>query len=113
FMDYENVCYMATLDSALQTINVASRQRLFRLAVWDADYFLSKGGMMIASGPIRIMYAIHQKPQSFRGPFPSGLVLPKLDAHPLGLDQGFTPQPEDLRGAIAKAKELLGLKERP
>ena len=80
FMDYKIVCYMAGLDSALETLDIASRQKLFRLAVWDADYFLSTQETFVANGPICLVYAIYNKPDGFRGQFPDGLILPKMVA---------------------------------
>ncbi|HWH71407.1 MAG TPA: hypothetical protein VNT26_18675, partial [Candidatus Sulfotelmatobacter sp.] len=116
WMDYSIVCYMAGLDSALQTLDVASRQRLFRLAVWDADYFLSRSDTLVAGGPVGLMFALYQKPESFRGTLPPGVVLPSwLAGQPgsLGLPQGAGSQPAELRSAVAAAKGALGLTQRP
>jgi hypothetical protein len=113
FMDYVIVCYMAGLDSALETMDIPSRQRLFRLA-WDADYFLSRSETMIAAAPIRLMYTIYRKPKGFRGALPRGLVLPPLPtekSYPLGLDEGVPPA--NLSPALTAAKAALGLTQRP
>ena len=56
---------MAGLDSALATLDVTSRQRLFRLAVWDADYFISGGDASMVRQPIDLMYAIYNKARKF------------------------------------------------
>ena len=114
FIDYVIVCYMAGLDSALETMDIPSRQRLFRLAVWDADYFLSRSDTMIAAAPVRLMYTVYGKPEGFRGALPRGLVLPPLPAEkssPLGLDEGVLPV--NLSPAVSAAKTTLGLTQRP
>lgn len=116
WMDYRIVCYMATLNSALETMDLASRQKLFRLAVWDADYFLSRDETTVASGPVEVVYAIFQKPESFRGAFPVGVVLPPLPAGAsasLDSDQPRWLKPADLNSVFASAKVALGLTQRP
>jgi hypothetical protein len=115
WMDYRIVCYMASLNSALETMDLASRQKLFRLAVWDADYFLSRDDTTVASGPLEMAYAIFQKPESFRGALPGGVALPPLPAGASpALDSGLmTLRPADLRSALAAAKVALGLTQRP
>jgi hypothetical protein len=115
WIDYRIVCYMASLNSALDTMDLASRQTLFRLAVWDADYFLSRDDTMVAGGPIEVVYAILQKPESFRGALPGGVVLPPLPAGAsAALDSNrMTLRPADLRLALAAAKVALGLTQRP
>jgi hypothetical protein len=118
WMDYRIVCYMASLNSALETIDLGSRQKLFRLAVWDADYFLSRNDDTLASGPVEIVYAIYQKPESFRGALPGGLVLPPIPAGgSTALDSDrprfLRPRPVDLHSALAAAKVALGLTQRP
>jgi hypothetical protein len=113
FMEYRTVYGMATLDSALNTLDVNSRQRLYRLAVWDADYFLSRENGYIASGPLELTYTLAKKPESFRGPLPPAAVLKRpsaTESSPLGSDEGFR---RDQRSAIAAAKAALELKERP
>jgi len=116
WIDYRIVCYMASMDSALETVDLGSRQRLFRLAVWDADYFLSRDDTIVASGPLQVVYAIFRKPESFRGPLPAGVVLPPLPAGTSGpLDSSDLEElrPADLRPALAAAKVALGLTQRP
>jgi len=115
-IDYTTVWYMAGLESALGTLDVASRQRLYRLAVWDADYFLSRSEDTGASGPVGLIYALGKKPESFRGALPSGAVLSlplSSKSSPPGLAQRFTADPANLRSAVAAVKAALGLKERP
>lgn len=115
-MNYIVVWYMATLDSALGTLDVTSRQRLYRLAVWDADYFLSRSETMTASGPVGLICALGKKPESFRGALPSGAVLslPAPDkSSPHGVAEGFAPDLANLLTSVAAAKVALGLKERP
>jgi hypothetical protein len=114
-LDYSVVWYMAGLDSALGTLDVASRQRLYRLAVWDADYFLSRAGDMVASGPVGLIYILGKKPESFRGVLPAEAVLspPSPNSSPLGLTLGLPDNRPSLRSAVAAAKAALGLKERP
>jgi hypothetical protein len=116
WMDYRIVCYMASLNSALETIDLASRQKLFRLAVWDAEYFLSRDATTVASGPLEVVYAIFQKPESFRGALPGGVVLPPLPAGESGALDSDRPtwiRPADLHSALAAAKVALGLTQRP
>lgn len=105
WMDYKIVWYMAGLDSALKTMDISSRQRLFRLAVWDADYFLSRSETLRATAPIRLMYVIYDRPDSFRGSLPAGLVLP-----PWSAGEWVTPE---LHSAVASAKTKLSLTQRP
>lgn len=112
WMDYEIVCHMAGLDSALATLDLASRQRLFKLAVWDADYFLSRGENLVANGPIRLMYAIYKKPESFRGSFPHGLTLPELSAQQTWFMEQQLPASVNAL-TVASAKAQLGLTQRP
>jgi len=101
WMDYVIVCHMAGLDSALKTMDISSRQRLFRLAVWDADYFFSRSETLVADAPIRLMHVIYDKPESFRGPLPAGLALPSTS----------DGQPSPL--SLAGAKAALRLTQRP
>ena len=115
FLDYAIVYHMAGLDSALATLDVTSRQRLFRLAVWDADYFLSGVESSIVRDPIDLMYVIYNKPESFRGAFPQGLVLPPLETqriNSLRVGPQLSPM-KDLRSALTTAKAKLGLTHRP
>jgi hypothetical protein len=114
--DYLVVCYMATLNSALDTMDVSSRQRLFRLAVWDTDYFLSRSNNFSAGAPLEIIYALGSKPETFRGPLPPAAILTRLSAtqgSPLTFPLGGHLQENKLRSSVATAKAALGLKERP
>jgi hypothetical protein len=116
FMEYRTVYGMATLDSALNTLDINSRQRLYRLAVWDADYFLSRENGYIASGPLELVYTLAEKPESFRGPLPPGAVLkrPTATKSPLrGFPGGSSQDPALLRPQVAAAKSALGLSKRP
>jgi hypothetical protein len=113
FLDYAVVCYMASLDSALKTMDQPSRQKLFRLAAWDAAYFLAQQrDNPMASGPISILYAIYEKPESFRGKFPPGIVLPPLsNLDTYSLDRQMIPG--DMVPAVMALKDNLHLSERP
>jgi hypothetical protein len=112
FMDYSGVCYMACLDSALNTMDQASRQALFRLAVRDAAYLISINQTMAAVGPVRLMFTIYEKPESFRGAFPPGLALPALTGGQRHqLDCGELPA--ELIPAVTAAKKALKLPEQP
>ncbi len=92
FMDYNVVCYMACLDSALNTMDKSLRQTLFWLAVRHAAYLISVNHTMAAAGPVRLMFTIYEKPESFRGLFPAGVVLPALNAQQrYQLDCGEVP----------------------
>jgi hypothetical protein len=116
FMEYRTVYGMATLDSALNTLDVNSRQRLYRLAVWDADYFLSRENAYIASGPVELIYTLAQKPESFRGPLPPAALLKSPTATKSsmrGFAGGLSHDPAILRPQVAAAKAALGLNERP
>ncbi len=112
FMDYEVVCYMACLDSALNTMDKASRQALFWLAVRQAANLISVNYTTAAAGPIRIMFTIYEKPESFRGAFPPGVVLPALTAgQRYQLDCGEVPA--ELIPAVTAVGRALGLPEQP
>jgi hypothetical protein len=76
-LDYQVVCYMASLDSSLNTIDRPTMQRLFRLAVWDASQFIASDDSSSAAGLVNLMYAIYNKPESLRGALP-GVTLPVL-----------------------------------
>ena len=102
WMEYLVVWYMAGLDSALETLDRDGRQRLFKLAVWDADYLLSKSEEFVASGPVGLMYIIYNKPESLRGAFPSGFMLPRRSS-----------SPEHIRLAVSNAKAAYKLTRRP
>jgi hypothetical protein len=116
WMDYLVVCYMATLNSALDTMGITSRQRLFRLAVWDADSFLSRSDNFSADAPLEIIYTLGSKPETFRGPLPPAAILTRLTAtqgSPLTFPHGAPPHENTLPSSVATAKAALGLKERP
>jgi hypothetical protein len=115
FMEYRTVYGMATLDSALNTLDVNSRQRLYHLAVWDADYFLSRENGYIASGPLELIYTLADKPENFRGALPPAAVLKRPIATKPPL-RGFADGSQDpaiVRPQVAAAKSALNLKERP
>jgi hypothetical protein len=115
-MDYVTICYMASMDSALDKLDLGSRQRLYRLAVWDADYFLSREETMIAAGPVGLIYGIAKRPEGYRGSLPAAAVLMPPQAKPSSpLDPAtrFTPDPANLRSEVATAKAALELRERP
>jgi hypothetical protein len=89
-----------------------SRQILFRLAVWDADYFNSRTDYQVSAAAVRLMYIIYNKPVSFRGAFPPGVVLPTLTAdQSYLLEHGMLPQ--ELISAVSSVKSALGLTTRP
>jgi hypothetical protein len=114
--DYLVVWHMAGMDSALQTLDVASRQKLYRLAVWDADYFLSRSNNIVACGPVGFVCAFGSKPESFRGFLPSqAIVSPAAPGKsgPLDLSDGFIADPESVRSTVAAAKAALKIKKRP
>jgi hypothetical protein len=102
---------------------VASWQRLYRLAIWDADYLLSRGDAELASAPVRLIYAIAKKPESFHGslppaaflspPPPTTLLLEPPGNTGLGISQGLFPDPTTLGAAVTRAKVALGLTQRP
>jgi hypothetical protein len=66
-MDYQ----LAGLDSALNTMDQASIQKLFRLAVWDANYLDTPAGSFMRAAPVRLLYIIYNKPARLRGSFPA------------------------------------------
>ena len=108
WMDYTLVCYMAGRDSALKTMDRASIQRLFNMAVWDADDRLSHSARSPAVAAIRLMYAIYNKPESFRGAFPAGVALPVLSEEESGdLDREIVP--ENVPQAVHSVRIALGL----
>lgn len=110
FMHYRTVYGMATLDSALNTLDVNSRQRLYRLAVWDADHFLSREDTYIASAPLELIYTLAEKPESYRGHFLDAALLKRPNGALRGL---VMPTDRSLSSAVAAAKSALTLKERP
>jgi hypothetical protein len=112
WLDYAVVCHMAGLKSSLTTLDQASLQRLFRIAVWDANYFISSGDTMVATAPVSLMYAIYYLPETTRGPFPTGLTLPDLVGDPsYQLDRGHLPP--ELGSSVSAAATALGLASRP
>jgi hypothetical protein len=112
-MHYEVVCDMAGRDAALNTMDQASRQRLFRLAVWDAAYSATSDPIdAIVSADVRLMYAIYNKPESFRGSFPPSVTLPALtDQESYDLNMGILPR--ELIPSVSAVKSALGLVSRP
>lgn len=112
WLDYIVVSHMAGLDASLSKLDQTSLQRLFALAVWDADFFISNGDTMFATGPVCLMYAVYNLPEASRGAFPVGLALPALTTDQTSeLDVGHLPP--ELVPAPAAAKAVLGLFERP
>ena len=112
WLDYAVVCYMAGLGASLNTLDQASLQRLFGMAVWDADYFISNGDTMVATAPVRLMFAVYNLPETSRGPLPAGLTLPALTADQSSqLDQGDLPP--ELASSVSTAEVALGLTYRP
>lgn len=112
-IDYRIFCYMAGLDASLNTMNQASRQKLFRLAVWDAaDFCGSQDTDYLAACPMRLIYIIYNKPEAFRGAFPPGVTLPALTPEQSAqMDAGSLP--EELIPAVYSVKTALGLVSRP
>ena len=105
---------MAGLESALNTLDIGSRQKLYRLAIWDADYFLSQSDPVTASGPIELIYTLAIKPESFRGALPAeALLLPPVKSTPPGQPEDTMSTPTAFRAIVAGAKSALGLKNRP
>jgi hypothetical protein len=116
FMDYRVVWHMASLDPALETLDVASRQRLYRLAIWDTDYFLSRSNEMSASGPFEVIYALARKPESFRGILPAQAILlsPTPDNSSASVQVPELPAGAlNVQRSVAAAKAALELKQRP
>lgn len=112
WMDYLIICYMTGLDSALNTMDQPSRQTVFRLAVWDANYFISGTDYQVAAADVALMYIIYNKPVSFRGAFPPSVTLPTLsEAQVYALAHGDLPS--ELIPAISAVKSSLGLTARP
>ena len=112
WMHHVIVSHMAGRDKALNTMNQPDRQRLFRLAVWDANYFISNSDSFPASAAVRLIYVIYEKPVVFRGAFPPGVTLPTLSQEQLTL-LTMNIVPADLIPAIASVKTALGLTSRP
>ena len=113
WMDYIIICHMAETDNALNKMGgQSSIQTLFRLAVWDANYFTSQQDYQIASADVRLMYSIYNKPESFRGAFPPGFSLPILTSdHSYALDHEDLPP--ELVPVLSSAKSALNLTARP
>ena len=110
-LDYVLVCYMASLDSSLTTMDRPSLQRLFRLAVWEANRFISRGDSSSAAGLVNVMYAIYNKPESFRGALP-GVTLPALNSRKTAALAQLGIPPEVIP-AVKSAQTALGLTSRP
>jgi hypothetical protein len=115
FLDYSMVCHMASLKASLdslESLDPASLQTLFKLAVWDANYFSTRDETIIATGPARLMYAIYNRP-GFPGTLPSGatLPIPLLPDQSSELDLGHLPP--ELIAPLATLQNTLGLVRRP
>jgi hypothetical protein len=111
WMDYDIVCHMAGLAACLDELDQASLQRLFSLAAWDANYFLSSGRTIVATGPVSLMYAIYNRP-GFPATLPLGVTLPTLSAdQSTQLDIGQMPM--NLATQLEAVKGTLGLMQRP
>jgi hypothetical protein len=112
WLEYAVVCHMAGLNASLTTLDQTSLQRLFRIAVWDANYFISSGDTMVATAPVCLMYAIYKLSETSRGPFPAGLTLPDLNWYQTSqLDRGDLPA--ELGASVSTAQTVLGLTSRP
>ncbi len=112
WLDYVVVSHMASLNASLTNLDQTSLQRLFGVAVWDADYFIASGDTMVATAPVCLMSAIYNLPETSRGAFPAGLTLPALTADESSqLDQGDLPS--ELASSASAAKAALGLTQRP
>ena len=112
WLDYGVVCHMAGLNASLTTLDQTSLQRLFRIAVWDANYFISRGDTILPTAPVCLMYAIYNLPAPSRGSFPDGLTLPDLNGdQSFQLDSGYLPP--ELGASVSAAATALGLASRP
>jgi hypothetical protein len=102
---------MASLDASLNSVDQTSLRKLFELAVWDANYFSTRQENIMTTGPLRLMYAIYNRP-GFPGTLPSGATLPTLSSDQLSeLDLGHLPP--DLIGPVGTLTSALGLVRRP
>ena len=110
-LDYIVLCQVAGSDAALNSMDLASRERLFSIAAWDVSYLLSHSDRFPAAAPARLMYIIYNKPEAFRGPL-SGVTLPALSADQAHLlDIGSLPL--ELIPDLLDVKTTLGLTCRP
>jgi hypothetical protein len=111
FLDYTMVCHMASLDASLNTLDESSLRKLFELAAWDASYFSTRLENIVATGPVRLMYAIYNKP-GFPATLPPGATLPALSSDQSSeLDLGHLPS--ELIAPVGTLTSALGLVERP
>jgi hypothetical protein len=112
-LNYFVINYMASMDSSLNTMDQASIQKLFRIAVWDADSLCnSPDSEFMAAAPMRLIYIIYNKPAAFRGAFPPGVVLPTLTQTQSDKLEGGSLS-EELIPNIVALKSALNLTSRP
>jgi len=109
-LDYDIVCYMASLNSSLTTLDQPSYQRLFQLAVWDSNYFISNGDNSLAAGAVNLMYAIYNQPESLRGVLP--VTLSPLTGDQIASLSSLT-LPDELIPVVQSAQAALALTSRP
>lgn len=110
-LDYIVVCHMASLDASLDSLDSTSLRKLFELAVWDADYWNTRVGTIVATAPVQLMYAIYDRP-GFPATLPAGATLPTLSSGQSSqLDTGWLPQ--ELGPPVSALKSALGLVHRP
>jgi hypothetical protein len=80
--------------------------RLFKLAVWDAEYFATHSGGGLAAGPAKVMYGVYPRLS------PAPVTLAPLTAEQSqALDQGSLPS--ELVPIICGAKTTMNLTSRP
>ncbi len=110
-LNYIVVCYMASLDSSLNTMDQASMQRMFRLAVWDANQLISTGDSSSAAPLVNLIYAIYNRPESTRG------ALPDITLSPLTSDElsalALLSLPPELVPILQSVQTTLDLTSRP
>ncbi|MDR3457933.1 MAG: Ig-like domain-containing protein [Verrucomicrobiae bacterium] len=111
-LDYIMAYQLAGLDSALNTMDQASIQKLFRLAVWDANCQDTPAGAGMQAAPVRLLCVIYGKPERLRGSFPAGVKLPALTPAQQGQLEDDS-MPEGIMSSIAAVKSALGIKSRP
>jgi len=118
-IDYLILCYMAGMDSCLNTMGQtpsaqqANLQKLFRLAVWDAaDCCSSTNTDFMAGGPIQLIYKIYGQPETVRGTFPTNMILPLLSEGEVA-HLGGGSMPLELIPLAGSIKTAFGLTARP
>jgi hypothetical protein len=106
-IDYVLLCHMAGLDTALNQLNQSDLQRLFKMAVWDANYITTTDSYdAMAAAAVDLMYKVYTR-----------LSQPPVTLAALTPDQisslDMCELPSELQPTVASAKSSMNLTSRP